>query len=219
MYGMRRILCCCFIFWLWCFVSLALCVLGVFSLMIVIELGVSSSLTIDVVDVVDLLIYYCLRLILRQQLQLLFNFLVLFSRFISFFDVWCVLYSDDHCVQRAKFINYYFVLGVLNLLTIAVVGVIDLLIHYCLRLILRQHLQLLFNFLILFSRFISFFYVWCVLFGDGHCVRCAEFINYYFVRCSQIAGHYCVNPKAHVAGIIILLLDTCSIIVWLLLLK
>ena len=87
------------------------------------------------------------------------------------------------------------------------------------RLIKRKHLELLFHFSALVSRVTGFLYVWCVQYNDCHCVWCVEFINYYFVRCSRTVGHYRVKLEAQVASNIILMMVTCSGIVWQLLLK
>ena len=144
---------------------------------------------------------------MRKRLVSLFHFLVLVFCFVGFMYVWRVKFNDSHCVWCVEFINYY------------CVRCARLADHYCVRLIIRMHFELLFHFSALVSPVIGFLYVWCIQYSDGHCVWCAEFINYYFVRCSRTVGHYRVKLEAQVASNIILMMVTCSVIVWQLLLK
>ena len=91
--------------------------------------------------------------------------------------------------------------------------------HYCMRLIMIMHLQLLFHVSVSFSRFNVFLYGWCAFYNAGHCVWCTEIVNFCLVRCFRFTGHYCVKHKAYMASNVILLLGTCPVIEWLLLLK
>ena len=142
---------------------------------------------------------------MRKSFVLLLHFLVLVFCFVGFTCSCCVQFSESHCVWCI--VNY------------CCDWCARLADHYCMRLTMIKHLQLLFHVSVSFSRFNVFLYGWCVFYNAGHCVWCTEVVNFCLFRCFRFTGHYCVKHKAYMASNVILLLGTCPVIEWLLLLK